>query len=311
MLLRGILLALVAGVSGCGNGGAAGAPPAMAAAPPALAAAPERLPGDGASGAAAIQVSNAAQLPKAARQELDLALDRYLRGRPGRTAVSVQDRTTGVQYAFHEGQPFMLASVAKVDILLALLLQAQREHRQLNAHQRALADRMIRYSDNDSAHDLYVAIGRQAGLTRTLHRLGVRDTYPGGGRFWGATRSNPSDQVKVLDLLTDPTGPVSAVNRRYALGLMSSVTPGQVWGVSAAGGKVALKNGWLPAEAHGGLWTINSVGRVLVADHELLIAVLSERSPDMPTGIATVERVAGLAVKGFTGARAHVTALGR
>ncbi|MBT2228505.1 serine hydrolase [Nonomuraea sp. NEAU-A123] len=304
MLLRGILLALVAGVSGCANGGAA-------AAPRAVTVAPERLPEGGASGAAAMRVGNAAQLPKTARQALDQALDHYLQGRPGRTAVSVQDLTTGVRYAFHEERSFMLASVAKVDILLALLLRAQREHRQLDAHERALADRMIRFSDNECAHDLYVAIGGQAGLTRTLHRLGVRDTRPGTGRFWGSTRSNPSDQVKVLGVLTDPDGPVSAANRRYALGLMSSVTPNQAWGVSAAGGQVALKNGWLPAEAHGGLWTINSVGRLLVADHELLIAVLSERSPDMPTGIATVERVAGLAVKRFTGARAHVTALGR
>jgi len=256
-------------------------------------------------------VADAAQLPKPARQALNLALDRYLKGRPGRTAVSVRDRTTGVQYAFGEERSFLLASVAKVDILLALLLRTQHEHRQLDAHERALAERMIRNSDNECAHDLYVAIGGQAGLTRTLHRLGVRNTYPGAGRFWGSTRSTPSDQVKVLGVLTDPDGPVSAANRRYALGLMSSVAPDQAWGVSAGGGKVALKNGWLPAEAHGGLWTINSVGRLLVADHELLIAVLSERSPDMPTGIATVERVAGLAVPRFTGARAHVTALGR
>jgi hypothetical protein len=250
----------------------------------------------------------------AARQALDQALGRYLGGRPGRAAVAVHDRTTGARYAFREKQPFMLASVAKVDILLALLLRAQREHHQLDTDQRRLASRMIRYSDNQCAHQLYMAIGGQSGLTRTLHRIGVRDTRPGSGLYWGSTHSSPSDQVKVLDALTDPEGLISAANRRYALGLMSSVTSSQAWGVSAAAGqgkvvgqgevagqgKVALKNGWLPARVHGGLWTINSVGRLVVEGHELLVAVLSERSPAMATGIATVERVARLAVKHFT-----------
>lgn len=212
------------------------------------------------------------------------------------------DRTDSTRYAFREASPFLLASVAKVDILLALLLKAQREERRLSGHERYLASRMIRFSDNQSAHELYTAIGRKEGLTRTLRRLGVDDTWPGSGLYWGSTRSTPSDQVKVLDRLTDPDGPVNAANRRYALHLMSSVARDQAWGVSAAAGgrEVPLKNGWLPARVHGGLWTVNSVGVLTVGGHELLVAVLSERSPSMGAGISTVEHVARLTVKAFT-----------
>ncbi|WP_219464152.1 serine hydrolase, partial [Nonomuraea rhizosphaerae] len=232
---------------------------------------------------------------------LDQALGRYLRGRPGRAAVAVHDRTTGLRYAFREREPFLLASVAKVDILLALLLRAQREHHRLAPYHRDLAARMIRHSDNQCAHRLYTAIGGQSGLTRTLRRLGIRHTRPGSGLYWGSTRSRPSDQVKVLDALADPAGPVSAANRRYALTLMSSVTRSQTWGVGTLDRKAALKNGWLPARVHGGLWTVNSIGRLAVQGHELLVAVLSERSPAMSTGVTTVERVARLAVKHLTG----------
>ncbi|WP_049568184.1 serine hydrolase [Nonomuraea sp. SBT364] len=240
------------------------------------------------------------ELSGEARARLDRTLGRYVKGRPGRVAVAVYDRTAGVRYAFRDREPFMLASVAKVDILLALLLRRQREHRKLDAYERTLAARMIRYSDNDCAHELYLTIGGRRGLAGMLRAQGVRHTTPGSGLYWGATMSRPSDQVRVLERLTDPAGPVSAANRRYALGLMSSVEPSQAWGVSAAGERAALKNGWLPADAHDGLWTVNSVGRLVVHGHELLVAVLSERSPTMATGVATVEHVAKLAVRAVT-----------
>ncbi|MFE0153119.1 serine hydrolase [Nonomuraea sp. NPDC059007] len=239
-------------------------------------------------------------LPDGLRGKLDRALGRYLAARPGRAAVAVYDRVAATRYAYREREPFMLASVAKVDILLALALKAQEEGRRLTRRERSAAGRMIRVSDNDCAHDLYRAIGGRDGLTAVLRELGIRRTWP--EHSWGTTRSRPSDQVKVLDRLTDPEGPLTAANRRFALELMSSVVPGQDWGVSAAAGsgQVALKNGWLPAGAHDGLWTVNSVGRLQTGGHDLLLAVLSERSPAMGYGVATVEAVARLVVRTMT-----------
>lgn len=235
-------------------------------------------------------------LPPVERRALDRALGRYLRERPGRAALAVYDRTTGIRYAFRERVPFLLASVAKVDILLALLLGKDGER--LSGHERELASRMIRHSDNDCAHDLYLTIGGREGLDRMLRQVGALHTRPGAGTSWGITHSRPSDQVRVLEQLTDPEGPLTARSRHYVMELMSSVEPAQAWGVSAAApeGEAALKNGWLPADAHDGLWTVNSVGRLQVRGHELLLAVLSERSPDLETGVTTVERLAQLTV---------------
>ncbi|MEV4113005.1 serine hydrolase [Nonomuraea sp. NPDC049695] len=286
MRVRRLSLSVLLAVAGC-------ATPSIAVPPP---AAPVRQP---------VGVVVESVLPVAARRALDQSLDRYLRDRPGRAALAVYDRTTGTRYAFRERTPFMLASVMKVDILLAFLLTKRGE---LSDYERDLASRMIRDSDNDCAGELYMTIGGREGFARVLRRLGVEHTEPGPSLYWGTTLSRPSDQVKVLEHLTDPEGPLPATDRRYALKLMSSVQPSQAWGVSAAGGEVALKNGWLPADAHDGLWTINSVGRLDVRGHELLIAVLSERSPTMETGIATVERLARLAVDALTGSEETVSA---
>ncbi|WP_327090484.1 serine hydrolase [Nonomuraea sp. NBC_01738] len=246
-------------------------------------------------------LQSAAQLPGTLKHSLDRSVTRLLARRPGRAAVAVYDRTAGTRYEFREQAPFMLASVAKVDILLGLMLKAQRAGRRLTAHERNVATRMIRVSDNAAAHELYAAIGGRTGLDRTLHRMGVRRTYPSDS--WGTTMSRPSDQVLVLDWLTDVYGPVSAQNRRFVAALMSGVVRSQAWGVSAAAGagSVALKNGWLPASAHGGLWTVNSIGRLVTGGHELLLAVLSERSPSMEAGVATVEGVAKVVVRTMIG----------
>jgi hypothetical protein len=78
---------------------------------------------------------------------------------------------------------------------------------------------------------------------------------------------------------------------------MQDVQPDQRWGVSAAaaGGTTALKNGWLATVTNHGLWTVNSIGRIRsAAGHTLLMAVLTQGSPSLQTGIITVERLARL-----------------
>ncbi|MFE3451489.1 serine hydrolase [Nonomuraea sp. NPDC059194] len=294
MRLRGISLVAILAIV---TGGCAHADAALSAPEHGVTAAPEPAVAERGPSPAAKESG----LPTEVRRRLDRALAAYLGSRPGRFAVAVHDGTTNVRYTFRQRDPFMLASVAKVDILLALLMKAQREARELTDEERQHAALMIRNSDNASAQHLFTAIGGPQGLARVLRELRVTHTVP--GYSWGETLSRPSDQVKVLERLTDRAGPLTARHRRYALELMSSVTPEQAWGVSAAAGhgRVALKNGWLPVRTHDGLWTVNSVGRLALPGHELFVAVLSERSPDMGAGIETVERVARTAVRAFTG----------
>ncbi|MFB4319666.1 serine hydrolase [Actinomadura sp. 21ATH] len=235
------------------------------------------------------------------RERLARSLDRYLEGRRGRLSVAVRDLETGLGFSYEPRLRTATASIVKVEIVVALLLKAQREDRAPTAAERSLAERAVTVSDNDAATALWHAIGGGRGLARAGKRLGFEDTEPGPGTAWGATTTSAADQVRLLAALAAEDGPLTERNRRYVLDLMEKVAPEQAWGVSSAAGQdaadtanaeVALKNGWLPREVDGGAWTVNSIGRVRTGGHDLLIAVVSDRHPSMAAGVAAVEHAA-------------------
>jgi beta-lactamase class A len=241
------------------------------------------------------------------RKALTTALDRYLRDRSAQLTLSIRDLSTGFTFTYRPKTRTATASIVKVDILIALLLKAQREDRRLTARERALATQMIEVSDNKAANALWYAAGGAAGLAAANKKLRLRDTSPGTGGLWGATMTSAADQIRILRALTSTRSPLSTRSRRYVLDLMSHVTPRQVWGVSAAAADaddtVALKNGWLPRPVDGGRWTVNSIGRVRGEGHDYLIAVLSKLNPSMAAGVETVEHATRL----VTSTRRHAT----
>ncbi|MEU6671413.1 serine hydrolase [Streptomyces sp. NPDC046727] len=197
------------------------------------------------------------------------------------------------------------ASIVKVDILAALLLQAQDQGRHLTARERKLAEPMIRRSDNAAANTLWRQIGRASGLAAANKRLGLTATTGGPGAKWGLTRTTASDQIRLLRAVFDSggtaragSGGLDAESRAYVRTLMSHVVPEQTWGVSAAGGpgsRRALKNGWLQRSTTD-LWDVNSVGQVTIKGHRYLVAVLSDGSASMSDGVSLVERTARAAM---------------
>ncbi|MEV4356013.1 serine hydrolase [Nonomuraea sp. NPDC049625] len=236
------------------------------------------------------------------RKALTRSLHRYLDDLPGQLSVSVRELSTGLSYTYNHRLRTATASIVKVDLVVALLLKAQRRHRGLTDWERRSAARAVKVSDNAAASTLWSAIGGAPGLAAAHRKLGLRDTTPGPGGAWGATTTSAADQLRLLTALTSPKSPLSAKNRRYVLGLMSEVTPEQSWGVSAAGrGDVALKNGWLPRPRDGGRWTVNSIGRVRDRHgHTYLIAVISHRHRTMGAGVKAVEHVAELVTKALS-----------
>lgn len=214
----------------------------------------------------------------------------------GRYDVAVADLDTGAEAAYASGEgTFDTASIVKVDILVALLLQAQDAGSTLTAAQEQLAAAMIRSSDNAATDTLWWDIGGGPGLAEANRRLGLSGTEPGPGGTWGLTQTTASDQLTLLDAVYgDGTSPLSSDSRRYVEELMTTVVEGQRWGVSAAAddaGSAALKNGWLPRSATG-LWDVNSIGRVEHRGHTLLVAVVSDGHASHAAGIDLVESVA-------------------
>ncbi|AQZ70010.1 hypothetical protein BKM31_00440 [[Actinomadura] parvosata subsp. kistnae] len=231
------------------------------------------------------------------RKALTRSLDRYLDDLPGDLAVSVRELFSGRSYTYNRGLRTATASIVKVNLVMALLLRAQRERRGLRAWEKRAAAQAIKVSDNGAASRLWAAIGGSRGLAAANRKLGLRDTRPGPGGAWGSTTTSAADQVRLLTALVSPKSPLSARHRRYVLALMRGVTPEQAWGVSAIGGHAELKNGWLPRERDGGRWTVNSIGRVRARGRTYLIAVVSRRHLSLGAGIKAVEHVSKLVAK--------------
>jgi len=230
------------------------------------------------------------------RQEKALtgALDDFAETAP-EFSVAVLDHRTGQRYAYRGKEKYETASVVKVDILAALLLDAQDDDRSLTGTERSLADRMIRASDNDAATALFNQVGGSSGLTAANRTLGLSGTVTNAA--WGLTRTTVNDQATLLAELADERGPLAAASRRFALDLMRTVNADQRWGVSAAATaneRVAIKNGWLSRSTEGGRWIVNSLGRVTGDDVDVSVIVLSHGHGTQPDGIEAVERVAKL-----------------
>ncbi|SPF01293.1 serine hydrolase [Streptomyces sp. MA5143a] len=223
-------------------------------------------------------------------------------------SVAVLDTESGDGAVYGDGR-FETASIVKVDILAALLLQAQDAGRRLTAREKAYAATMIRDSDNTAATALWKAIGEAKGLDAANERFGLTETEGGDGLYWGLTRTTAADQLLLLrQVFGGDESELSGASRTYVRRLMGQIAAGQDWGVSAAaadgstdssGVGFALKNGWLPRTATG-LWVINSVGSVTVDGRDRLVAVVSHGNTTKAKGIALVEAVARAGVSVFS-----------
>ncbi|MEU8108108.1 serine hydrolase [Nonomuraea muscovyensis] len=237
-------------------------------------------------------------------KKIDRRLAGYLAGRPGPVTAMVKDLTTGRLYRYHRGERLITASTAKVQILMALLLDTP--WRKLSKTARRDADLMIRYSDNHAADRLWLRIGGAQGFTRAGRRYGLRHTQGVPGDCldlycWGITRTSAEDQVRLMGALVSGRSPLPAADRDKVLSLMGEVVRGQDWGISAAaceGDRVALKNGWLKRVSTK-RWAVVSAGLIRGGGHDYAVAVLTEGSAEVGQGIATVEGVTTRIMKSF------------
>jgi hypothetical protein len=142
---------------------------------------------------------------------------------------------------------------------------------------------------------MYRKIGSVKGLRAANQTLGLTATVP--SPRWGWTRTTASDQVRLLEAIVDPAGPLGDSNQTI-LNLMGSVVADQDWGVSAAAGageSTAVKNGWMPRTSLGKGWAVNSVGRITGSNTNVTLAMMSRGHATMSQGIAFLENIARIA----------------
>jgi beta-lactamase class A len=230
---------------------------------------------------------------------LSEALGKVTGGADARYSVAIMDTKSGASAVYGDGS-YDTASIVKVNILSALLLQAQDADRQLTTQEKAYAKVMIENSDNTAATALWRKIGYADGLAAANKRLGLTDTEGGSGILWGLTQTTAADQLKLLKAVFGDNSVLSDASQAYIQKLMGQVETDQDWGVpSAATGAYAVKNGWL-ARTTTGLWDINSIGRVTADGHTYLVAVVSKGSTSMTGGITLIENAVQSAVTAFT-----------
>ncbi|MGN9906750.1 serine hydrolase [Phytohabitans sp. LJ34] len=221
-------------------------------------------------------------------------LERFVRSNGGRVAVALHDAVSGAGLSVGTRR-FRTASIVKVDILAALLLDDDT----LTTTQRALATDMITVSDNDAASRLFRTVGGVSGLNKANAAFGMKETKANSA--WGVTTTTAADQVRLLRSITAGDSPLSGAATKFVLGLMGKVVEEQRWGVPAAApagaSGVWVKNGWVQVSADGGRWAVNSIGRITEDGHDWLMAVLSDHHATQEKGIEIVEQAATMALR--------------
>ncbi|MCQ4082682.1 class A beta-lactamase-related serine hydrolase [Streptomyces sp. RB6PN25] len=234
--------------------------------------------------------------------EMDAALARAVGSMDTHGAVvsvAVLDTVTGDGGVYGRGA-YDTASIVKVDILAALLLQAQEAGRSPTDEERGYAAAMIGRGDDGATTALWNGIGGAPGLDAANQRLGLTGTRGGPGGMWGLTRTTAADQVTLLRAVFGDDSELNVASQKYAQGLLDrAAPPNQGWGVSEAAddaSRSAAKNG-LMQRTSTQLWDINSIGRVEADGRGVLIAVLSSGNASRATGTSLVGSVAQTAVQ--------------
>jgi beta-lactamase class A len=225
-------------------------------------------------------------------QKLSADIWPALAGRQSTWGIAVYDRTSGVTCAVNPHLHFDAASTVKVAIVGTLLRMAMDQHRTLTGQENQLATAMLEHSDNNATSAVWAEVGA-ARFQQFLNLVGMTETIPGPGPYWGLTRQTADDEVKLLLMLTSSTTVLDAPSRAYELDLMTKVQPDQHWGVPAgapAGVTVHLKTGDLPRATRG--WRVHSIGAFTGGGADYVIVVLTDNDPTLAYGITTIENVA-------------------
>jgi beta-lactamase class A len=232
------------------------------------------------------------------------AMDREFPGQ--RVTASVYDTKSHCWYHLHRTMRITTASVIKAQVLGAVLLQAQDEHRGLDSRERDLIHPMIEYSLNEPyVSDLYADVGGVAGMNafdRRMHATATTNTLE-----YGATVTTSDDRTQIALRMLFGRGPLHRAARQTAWHYLHSVVnPTQRWGITAGvprGWTVALKNGFYPFGSH--LWRIGSTGFVRAPGRPggYAVTIMTDQDRTQHAGIKLVERVSRHVAAALAGGR--------
>lgn len=223
---------------------------------------------------------------------LSPSLASYLNGQSDDVGVVVYDITHNMTYTFQPNQKFIMASSAKVPLMVSYLSYIEAQGRGPNGYEQYILSAMIENSDNNAAQVIYDTIGYDAGQQSYMRAWGITDYTP-DPNGWGWGQWSPADMAHLLTLLQ--TGKVlNSSDRALALHLMQSVESDQRFGVgdtAPVGATVAMKDGWVPGPD--GAWAVNTSGIVTRGNETYIITVYTKEQDSFSSGEDIVNHVCG------------------
>ncbi len=250
--------------------------------------------GSGWTPATAITFSNPGLnvVPTASFDVLSPDLAQYLASQGNNAAAVVYDATRRQYYTYNPDGQFIMASSAKVPIMLTFFTMTESQGREPDGDEMYLLTTMIENSNNDSAQALFDVIGGAPAMSNFMQSVGVPGLRPDPDA-WGWSTVSPMAMVRLLTMLHD--GKVlNAQDRATALNLMENIESDQQTGVgdtAPQGATVAMKDGWV--QGPDGLWAMNSSGIVTVGHETYIIAVYTQEQNTLDSGWAITRQVCG------------------
>jgi Beta-lactamase enzyme family len=187
--------------------------------------------------------------------------------------ISVVDVGTGCTFGSLTNEPFLTASVVKLQIMAGVLLTLQDADQPVSYYLDGLLHNMIGSSDNAAADDLTNWLGGLGQLQVIGERFGLVDTDNLWAGDWGSTLTTATDQTELMTELLVRGGPLSSASREIARSYLNGVQDDQRWGVGSVSGEgvtALVKNGWWYNEpGDNGVayaWRLNSVGLIESTD---------------------------------------------
>ena len=187
--------------------------------------------------------------------------------------ISVVDVDSGCSFGSLTNEPFLTASVVKLQIMAGVLLTLQDADQPVSYYLDGRLSTMIGASDNAAADDLVAWLGGLGQLQVIGERFGLVDTDNLWAGDWGSTLTSAADQTTLMTELLVRGGPLSSASRTIARSYLNGVQDDQRWGVGSVSGdgvSALVKNGWWYNEpGDNGVayaWRLNSVGLIESAD---------------------------------------------
>ena len=212
------------------------------------------------------------------------AAKEWIAGRDGDVAFAVVDTNGEDAGGYREHEPFQLASLSKVVMLVASL----RDDPTPDPTTEATLTKMITESDNGAAYAIYAQV-RSKGMRAVAKAAGLQDYEQGSG--WVDTRASAWDEARLFSRLETL---VPAAGRSLARRLLSSVIPIQRWGIPAAAGPEGwtsyFKGGWLGLDNK----LMNQAAWLEKGKKRWALAVMSDDDPTRSYGWDTQKGVTGL-----------------